>query len=74
MLERLEPAVQAATPFAERTSSDQNLVQRVTNANVSLTVKQIQSQSAVLAEMVQAGELIVVGAIHDVVTGSISLL
>jgi carbonic anhydrase len=74
MLERLEPAVQAAAPFAERTSSDQNLVQRVTDANVSLTVKQIQSQSSVLKEMVQAGELIIVGAIHDVATGSISLL
>ena len=74
MFERLEPAVQAAAPFAERTSSDQNLVQRVTEANVSLTVKQIQSQSSVLKEMVQAGELIIVGAIHDVATGSISLL
>ena len=74
MFERLEPAVQVAAPFAERTSSDQNLVQRVTEANVSLTVKQIQSQSSVLKEMVQAGELIIVGAIHDVATGSISLL
>ena len=46
----------------------------MTEANVSLTVKQIQSQSSVLKEMVQAGELIIVGAIHDVATGSISLL
>lgn len=74
MLQRIEPAVQAVGPIANRTASDKELVQRVADANVTLTVAEILAQSEVLAGMVAAGELVIVGAMHDVATGQISLI
>lgn len=74
MLARIEPAVQAAGPVAERSSKDSAFVQKVADANVALTVEAIKAQSEVLAGMVAAGELVIVGAMHDVATGQISLI
>lgn len=74
MLQRIEPAVQAVGPIANRTASDKELVQRVADANVTLTVAEILAQSEVLAGMVAAGELVIVGAMHDIATGQISLI
>lgn len=74
MLQRIEPAVQAVGPIANRTASDKELVQRVADANVTLTVAEILAQSEVLAGMVAAGELVIVGAMHDVASGQISLI
>lgn len=74
MLERIEPAIEAAGPTDMRSSSNTEFVQRVADANVSLTVDAIMEQSEVLAGMVEAGELVIVGAMHDVATGQISLI
>lgn len=74
MLERIEPAIEAAGPTDMRSSSNTEFVQRVADANVSLTVNAIMEQSEVLAGMVEAGELVIVGAMHDVATGQISLI
>ncbi len=74
MLAKIEPAVQAVGPIADRSSKDSDLVQRVADANVALTVAAITAESAVLADMVAGGELVVVGAMHNVATGEITLL
>ena len=74
MLQRIEPAVEAAGPTDMRSSSNTEFVQRVADANVSLTVAAILEQSEVLAGMVEAGELVIVGAMHDVATGRASLI
>ena len=74
MLARIEPAVQAAGPVAERSSKNREFVQKVADANVALTVEAIKAQSEVLAGMVAAGELVIVGAMHDVATGQITLI
>lgn len=74
MLARIEPAVQAAGPVAERSSKNTEFVQKVADANVALTVEAIKAQSEVLAGMVAAGELVIVGAMHDVATGQITLI
>ncbi len=74
MLKRIEPAVQAAGAVAVRSSSDKAFVQKVADANVVLTVEQILATSPVLAEMVAAGELVIVGAMHDLATGQIRLI
>ena len=74
MLKRIEPAVQAAGPVAERTSKDKAFVQKVADTNVTLAVQQILSTSSVLADMVAAGELVIVGAMHDIATGQIRLI
>ena len=49
-------------------------MQKVADANVALTVEAIKAQSEVLAGMVAAGELVIVGAMHDVATGQITLI
>lgn len=74
MLTRIEPAVLAAGPVAERSSENSAFVQKVADANVALTVEAIKSQSDVLAGMVAAGELVIVGAMHDVASGQITLI
>lgn len=71
MLAKLEPAVAAVAP-AKRSSKDAALVQKVADANVTLTVAAILERSEVLAGMVAAGELSVVGAMHDLATGQVS--
>lgn len=74
MLERIEPAVQAAGPVDVRTSSNREFVQKVADANVMLTVEAINKNSSVLADMVDSGELIIVGAMYDIATGKVNLI
>jgi carbonic anhydrase len=74
MLQNIEPAVAAAGPVAVRSSSDSEFVQRVADSNVALAVQNILDSSEVLAGMVEAGELVIVGAMHDIATGQVTLL
>jgi len=74
MLKQIEPAVQAAGPVDVRTSSNREFVQKVADANVMLTVEAINKNSSVLADMVDSGELIIVGAMYDIATGKVNLI
>ena len=52
-------------------SKDKALVQRVAEQNVRDAVARLTARSEVLAQRVQAGQLKVVGAMHDISTGKI---
>lgn len=56
----------------ERSSKNTALVESVTKANVEQTVRDIQSRSPVLADLVRKGELKVVGAMYDLDTGRVT--
>ena len=70
LLEKLKPAVDAETTTREnRNSSNPAFVERVADINVHLTMGEITKRSKVLREMVDAGEIAIVGGMYDVETG-----
>ena len=73
MLANIQPAVDAITDVTEnRTSSNAEFVQKVSDKNVELTVQNIKDNSLVLAEMLHNGEIEIIGAMYDVATGKVS--
>lgn len=73
MLQRIEPAI-AAGGTANRTSKDKALVQQVAEKNAELTVAKILAESPILKDMADAGDIVVVAAMHDIATGEIRFL
>ena len=76
MLGKIMPAVDG-TSTAEgeaRNSSNGDFVNRVAVKNVELTIANLKSMSPVLNEMLENGEIDVVGAMYDVKDGSVSFL
>lgn len=73
LLERLKPAVTATTsaPGADRSGKNGAFVDAVAETNVHLTVRQLLAQSPILKQMVEKGQLKVVGAMLDVETGQV---
>ncbi|WP_342362420.1 carbonic anhydrase family protein [Terrarubrum flagellatum] len=72
MLENLKPAVQASKGVeGEQNSHNKKLVQKVADANVRLSTAKLLDRSPVLKEMVNAGQLKIAGAMHDVATGRV---
>ena len=70
LLEKLKPAVEAETITRDnRNSSNSAFVERVADINVHLTMQQITRRSNVLREMIEAGEIAIIGGMYDVETG-----
>jgi len=76
MLDKIMPAVNAIeTPEGtDRSSKNLDFVNTVSAKNVELTIEDIKSKSPVLYEMMQAGEIDVIGAMYDVKTGAVSFM
>ncbi len=76
MLEKIKPALaKVATKEGEdRSSKNLEFVNNVAVQNVHLTIAKLKEDSPVLNEMVQNGEIQVVGAMYDVQTGKVSFL
>lgn len=72
LLDKIEPAVNQVSGYeGARSSKNTDFVRVVTDLNVKLAVAQITERSQVLAEMVQSGELKVVGAVYDIASGEV---
>lgn len=76
MLDKIMPAVNevATAPGEERNSSNLPFVNKVSDKNVELTIEKLKAESPVLNEMIQNGEIDVVGAMYDVQTGKVSFM
>ncbi len=76
MLEKIMPAVDAVqtTNGTDRSSANAEFVDAVASKNVELTLAKIKESSPVLAEMIAANEIVVVGAMYDVASGEVSFL
>lgn len=75
LLEKLQPAVSSIpTNGSARDSHNHEFVEKVAEANVELTVRNILDQSPVLKQMVRDGKIAVVGAMLDVETGHVDFL
>jgi carbonic anhydrase len=73
LLANFKPALKTLTPAdGHRDSHNAPLVQKVTDANVRLTVQDLPKRSRIIANLVAAKQLVIVGAMHDVTTGKIT--
>ena len=73
MLENFAPAVAATTGVAgERNSKNKQLVQAVADSNVTIAAQQLVDRSEVLRELVSAGQLQIVSAMHDISNGRVT--
>ena len=71
-LANINPAVKAVQgDYTPRNSANAGFVQAVAEMNVQLTMKKLLDRSVVLREMVDKGELGLVGAMYDVTTGKV---
>ena len=72
MLANLRPAVEATKAAGERSSKNHELVQAVAVNNTKLTVAKILKDSPVIRQLVDARQLTVVPAMHDITTGKVT--
>jgi carbonic anhydrase len=73
LLEKLKPAINAETTITvDRSSKNAEFVEKVSELNVKLTMKQIKEKSPLLKEMLEKGEIDVCGGIYDVETGAVN--
>lgn len=72
-LANINPAVTAVEgKFAPRDSTNADYVQAVSEMNVKLTMQKLRDRSLVMREMIDKGELMLVGAMYDISTGKVS--
>jgi carbonic anhydrase len=72
LLSKLQPAVyEEKSMMADRTSKNNVFVEKVAAINVGRSVKNIIERSYILEQMIENGEIGVVGAMYDVETGKV---
>ncbi|MDC6404363.1 MULTISPECIES: carbonic anhydrase family protein [Maribacter] len=74
LINKIEPAVAAVKePVDESKRNSKNLefVDAVAAKNVEITIENIRQRSRVLAEMEEHGEIMIVGAMYDISSGSV---
>ena len=72
-LATINPAIAAVKgSYSPRSSANEKFVEAVTKLNVQLTMEKLRSRSVVLRQMLDAGEIGLVGAMYDVSTGKVS--
>ena len=71
-LANINPAVKAVTgDFTPRSSQNAAFVQAVAEMNVELTMQKLRNRSVVLREMIDSGQIRLVGAMYDVASGMV---
>ncbi|ALL06967.1 carbonic anhydrase [Pedobacter sp. PACM 27299] len=75
LLSKIRPAVDDEQTIKEnRNSSNSEFVEKVAAINVSRSVKSIVERSPILKEMVDGGQIRIVGGNHDIATGLVTFL
>ncbi len=73
LLSKIQPAVyQEKTTIENRTSGNSTFVENVAEINVKRNVKNIIERSFVLEQMIENGEIGIIGAMHNIETGEVS--
>ncbi len=73
LLSKIQPAVyQEKTTTEDRSSKNATFVENVSEINVKRNVKNIIERSFVLEQMIENGEIGIVGAMHNIETGEVS--
>lgn len=72
LLSKIQPAVYDEKSVTEnRSSSNDEFVEKVSTINVKRTVTAILERSPILKEMIEKGEIGIVGGTHDIATGEV---
>jgi carbonic anhydrase len=72
LLTKIRPAVDDENTVKEnRSSSNSEFVEKVSAINVKRTVKAIMERSPILKEMIESGQIGIVGGTHDITTGEV---
>jgi len=72
LLAHIKPAIdQIPADIQPRNSKNHELVDKVAEANVRLVMKQIRERSPVLREMLDKGQIELVGGMYDLSTGEV---
>lgn len=73
LLTKIRPAVDSETQTKENRNSKNSLfVENVATINVKRTVKAIMERSPILKEMIESGQIGIVGGTHDITTGEVT--
>lgn len=73
LLSKIQPAVyQEKTTLENRTASNSTFVENVAEINVKRNVKNIIERSFVLEQLIESGQIGIVGAIHNIDTGKVN--
>ncbi len=73
LLTKIRPAVDDESTVNEnRNSCNDEFVEKVSTINVKRTVRAIMERSPILKEMIEAGEIGIAGATHDITTGAVT--
>ncbi|MEZ7499065.1 carbonic anhydrase family protein [Flavobacterium sp. Arc3] len=73
LLSKIQPAVyDEKTEKVNRTSANVEFVEKVSVINVKRSVNAILERSPILKEMIEKGEIDIVGASHDIATGLVT--
>lgn len=73
LLSKIQPAVYDEKTVTEnRSSSNSEFVEKVSTINVKRTVTAIMERSPILKEMIEKGEIGIVGGTHDITTGEVA--
>ena len=74
-LANINPAVRTVSGnYSPANSSNDKFVQAVAEKNVELNIQKLRDRSLVLRDMIDKGEIKVVGAMYDINTGKVTLL
>jgi carbonic anhydrase len=74
MLAKIRPAVTATKFEGDRTTKNHAFVQAVAETNARLTAEKLTRDSKVIRELVEAKQLRIAAAMHDIATGKVTFL
>lgn len=69
LLDKIEPSVKAVEYEGDRSSKNAEFVEMVAQTNVVKMVEEIKKRSDILRDMIENGEIGIVGGMYDVETG-----
>ena len=73
LLSKIRPAVDDEETITQnRNSNNAEFVEKVSVINVKRTVKSILQRSPILKEMIEKGEIGIIGGTHDITTGQVT--
>lgn len=73
LLTKIRPAVDDELTITEnRNSGNAEFVEKVATINIKRTVKAITERSPILKEMIESGQIGIVGGSHDITTGQVT--
>lgn len=73
LLSKIQPAVyDEKTETENRNSSNANFIEKVASINVKRTVTAIMERSPILKEMIQNGEIRIIGGMHNITNGEVT--